>query len=114
METLAIIAYHQPVTRADIEEIRGVSVSPGTLNMLMLAGWVGLGPSRKTPGRPSTFVVTRHFLDHFGLETVHDLPGLKELRDSGLLDLRSPDNELNLNGFRRNDDQQEYARAVVN
>ena len=99
METLAIIAYHQPVTRAEIEEIRGVSVSRGTLDILILAEWVGLGPSRKTPGRPSTYVVTRHFLDYFGLESVHDLPGLSELRDSGLLDMRAPEEGLRLEEF---------------
>ena len=85
LETLAIVAYHQPVTRAQIEEIRGVSVSPGTLSKLMDLGWVGLGRRLQVPGRPATFIVTRHFLDHFGLESAADLPGMKELKQSGLL-----------------------------
>ncbi len=85
LETLAIIAYHQPTTRAEIEEIRGVSVSRGTLDQLIEVGWVGLGTRKKTPGRPVTFLVTRAFLDHFGLESASDLPGLKELREAGLL-----------------------------
>lgn len=90
IETLAIIAYHQPVTRAEIEEIRGVSVSGGTIDMLMELDWIRLGRRRMTPGRPVTFVVTQEFLDHFGLETARDLPGVKELRDAGLLDNRPP------------------------
>jgi segregation and condensation protein B len=85
-ETLAIIAYHQPVTRAEIEEIRGVSVSRGTLDLLLELDWIKLGRRRETPGRPVTFVVTQAFLDHFGLESPKDLPGLKELRAAGLLD----------------------------
>ncbi|HHY01672.1 MAG TPA: SMC-Scp complex subunit ScpB [Paracoccus sp.] len=87
-ETLAIVAYHQPVTRAEIEEIRGVSVSRGTLDQLIEMGWVRLGRRRQTPGRPVTFVVTEAFLDHFGLASASDLPGLAELRASGLLDSR--------------------------
>lgn len=90
IETLAIIAYHQPVTRAEIEEIRGVSVSRGTIDLLIEMEWIRFGRRRMTPGRPVTFVVTPIFLDHFGLETARDLPGLKELRDSGLLDNRPP------------------------
>jgi len=86
LETLAIIAYHQPVTRGEIEEIRGVSLSRGTLDALMEMGWIKLGRRRLTPGRPATFVTTSAFLDHFGLESARDLPGLKELRDAGLLD----------------------------
>ncbi|HEU0221913.1 MAG TPA: SMC-Scp complex subunit ScpB, partial [Paracoccaceae bacterium] len=89
-ETLAIIAYHQPVTRAEIEEIRGVSVSKGTLDLLMEIGWITLGRRRLSPGRPVTFVTTPSFLDHFGLESVRDLPGLKEIRAAGLLDDRPP------------------------
>jgi segregation and condensation protein B len=85
-ETLAIIAYHQPVTRAEIEEIRGVSVSRGTLDLLLELDWVKLGRRRETPGRPVTFVTTHAFLDHFGLESARDLPGLKELRAAGMLD----------------------------
>lgn len=88
VETLAIIAYHQPVTRAEIEEIRGVSLSAGTLDQLVELGWVRFGRRRMTPGRPMTFVVTQGFLDHFGLETERDLPGVAELRAAGLLDNR--------------------------
>ncbi|MBC7479909.1 MAG: SMC-Scp complex subunit ScpB [Pseudorhodobacter sp.] len=88
VETLAIIAYHQPVTRAEIEEIRGVAVSRGTVDQLIELDWIRFGRRRMTPGRPVTFVVTDHFLDHFGLETTRDLPGLKELRAAGLLDSR--------------------------
>ncbi|MFJ1292234.1 SMC-Scp complex subunit ScpB [Paracoccus yeei] len=87
-ETLAIIAYHQPVTRAEIEEIRGVAVSRGTLDQLIELEWVRLGRRRQTPGRPVTFVVTETFLDHFGLESARDLPGLAELRAAGLLESR--------------------------
>jgi segregation and condensation protein B len=88
IETLAIVAYHQPVTRAEIEEIRGVAVSRGTVDQLMELDWIRLGRRRMTPGRPVTFVVTETFLDHFGLESARDLPGLKELRAAGLLDNR--------------------------
>lgn len=88
IETLAIIAYHQPVTRAEIEEIRGVAVSRGTVDQLLELEWIRLGRRRMTPGRPVTFVVTERFLDHFGLESARDLPGLKELRAAGLLDNR--------------------------
>ena len=90
METLAIIAYHQPVTRAEIEEIRGVAVSRGTLDQLIELDWVRIGRRRQTPGRPVTFVVTEAFLDHFGLESARDLPGLAELRAAGLLESRPP------------------------
>ncbi|WGH78989.1 SMC-Scp complex subunit ScpB [Jannaschia ovalis] len=90
VETLAIVAYHQPVTRAEIEEIRGVSVSKGTVEQLMELDWIKLGKRRDTPGRPVTFVVTRAFLDHFGLESPRDLPGLKELRAAGLLESAPP------------------------
>ena len=88
IETLAIIAYHQPVTRTEIEEIRGVAVSRGTIDQLMELDWIKLGRRRMTPGRPVTFVVTEGFLDHFGLESARDLPGMKELRAAGLLDSR--------------------------
>ena len=88
IETLAIIAYHQPVTRAEIEEIRGVAVSRGTIDQLLDMEWIRLGRRRMTPGRPVTFVVTEGFLDHFGLESARDLPGLAELRAAGLLDSR--------------------------
>ena len=90
IETLAIVAYHQPVTRAEIEEIRGVSVSRGTVDMLLELEWVRFGRRRMTPGRPVTFVVTQGFLDHFGLASARDLPGLKELRAAGLLENRPP------------------------
>lgn len=89
-ETLAIIAYHQPVTRAEIEEIRGVSVSRGTVDQLLEMEWIRFGRRKMTPGRPVTFVVTQTFLDHFGLESARDLPGLKELRSAGLLENRPP------------------------
>ncbi len=90
IETLAIVAYHQPCTRAEIEEIRGVSVSRGTIDQLLEMEWIRLGRRRMTPGRPVTFVVTPEFLDHFGLENARDLPGLKELRAAGLLENRPP------------------------
>ena len=88
IETLAIIAYHQPATRAEIEEIRGVAVSRGTIDQLLELEWIRFGRRRMTPGRPVTFVVTQTFLDHFSLESARDLPGLKELRAAGLLDNR--------------------------
>jgi len=90
IETLAIVAYHQPATRADIEEIRGVSVSRGTLDLLLELDWIKLGRRRTTPGRPVTFVTTQTFLDHFGLESARDLPGLQELRAAGLLESHPP------------------------
>src|SRR5690606_20541539 len=90
METLAIIAYHQPATRAEIEEIRGVSVSKGTLDVLMETGWVRLRGRKRTPGRPVTYGTTEAFLVHFGLESIGDLPGLDELKAAGLLDGRLP------------------------
>ncbi len=93
IETLAIIAYHQPVTRAEIEEIRGVSVSRGTLDQLLELDWIRFGRRKMTPGRPVTFIVTPNFLDHFGLESARDLPGLKDLRAAGLLDNRPPPGE---------------------
>ena len=90
IETLAIVAYHQPVTRAEIEEIRGVSVSRGTIDQLLEMDWIRFGRRKLTPGRPVTFVVTQTFLDHFALESARDLPGLKELRAAGLLENRAP------------------------
>nr|WP_235890567.1 SMC-Scp complex subunit ScpB [Martelella alba] len=90
LEVLAIIAYHQPVTRAEIEEIRGVQTSKGTLDVLMEAGFVRFRGRRRTPGRPVTMGTTRAFLDHFGLEELRDLPGLEELKGSGLLSSRIP------------------------
>ncbi len=89
-ETLAIIAYHQPVTRAEIEEIRGVTVSKGTVDVLMETGWVRPRGRRKAPGRPLTFGTTQTFLEHFGLEAIGDLPGLDELKGTGLFDGRLP------------------------
>jgi segregation and condensation protein B len=86
METLAIIAYHQPVTRAEIEEIRGVQTSPGTLDMLLKTAWIRPRGRRKAPGRPITYGTTEAFLSNFGLEEVGDLPGLEELKGSGLIE----------------------------
>ena len=93
IETLAIVAYHQPVTRAEIEEIRGVSVSRGTVDQLMELEWIKFGRRKMTPGRPVTYMVTQEFLDHFGLESARDLPGLRELRAAGLLENRPPPGE---------------------
>lgn len=107
IETLSIIAYHQPATRAEIEEIRGVSVSRGTLDQLFELEWIRLGRRRMTPGRPVTYVVTQAFLDHFGLESTKDLPGLKELRASGLLDSRPPPGAGPDEGGVSSDDQAE-------
>jgi segregation and condensation protein B len=90
IETLAIIAYHQPVTRAEIEDIRGVTTSKGSVDVLLEAGWIRPRGRRKSPGRPVTYGTTEAFLSHFGLDTVNDLPGLDELRGSGLLDGRLP------------------------
>jgi len=90
IETLAIIAYHQPVTRADIEGIRGVTVSKGAIDALLEAGWVRLRGRRKAPGRPVTYGTTSNFLIHFGLDQITDLPGVEELRDAGLFDGRLP------------------------
>lgn len=88
METMAVIAYHQPVTRAEIENIRGVATSPGALDALMEAGWIKPGKRREVPGRPVTWLTTQVFLDHFGLEKLEDLPGMDELKAAGLLDKR--------------------------
>ena len=93
VETLAIIAYHQPVTRLEIEEVRGVGVSKGTVDLLLEMDWIKFGRRKMTPGRPVTFVVTQHFLDHFGLESAKDLPGLKELKSAGLLESTIPNVE---------------------
>jgi segregation and condensation protein B len=87
VETLAIVAYHQPVTRGEIEQIRGVALSKGTLDTLMEAGWVRPRGRRQTPGRPATWVTTEEFLSHFGLDSLSDLPGVDELKAAGLLDL---------------------------
>lgn len=90
LETLAIIAYHQPVTRAEIEDVRGVAVSKGTLDVLMELGWIRLRGRRRTPGRPVTYGSTEGFLAHFNLEQISDLPGRDELKAAGLLDPRLP------------------------
>lgn len=92
LEMLAIIAYHQPVTRAEIEEIRGVETSKGTIDTLMETGWIRFRGRRRTPGRPVTYGTTPTFLDHFGLEELRDLPGIDELKGAGLLSPRMPAN----------------------
>jgi segregation and condensation protein B len=90
IETLSIVAYHQPVTRAEIEDIRGVTTSKGTLDVLLETGWIKLRGRRKAPGRPVTYGTTETFLSHFGLDAVSDLPGLDELRGAGLVDRAVP------------------------
>ena len=90
VETLSIIAYHQPITRAEIEEVRGVSISKGTLDVLMESGWVRLRGRKQTPGRPLTYGTTSEFLDHFGLQDIDDLPGVEELKSAGLLSAEPP------------------------
>jgi segregation and condensation protein B len=95
METLAICAYHQPVTRAEIEEIRGVATSKGTLDTLLETGWVRMRGRRRTPGRPITYGTTPVFLEQFGLDRVDDLPGLDELKGAGFLEGRLP-NDLSV------------------
>ena len=86
LETLAIIAYHQPATRSEIEDIRGVSTSKGTLDVLMEVEWIRMRGRRKVPGRPITYGTTEQFLSHFGLENLADLPGLEEFKEAGLLE----------------------------
>ena len=90
IETLAIIAYHQPVTRTEIEEIRGVTTSKGSVDVLLETGWIRPRGRRKAPGRPLTYGTTTEFLSHFGLDAVGDLPGMEELKGSGMLDGRLP------------------------
>jgi len=90
IETLAIVAYHQPVTRAEVEEIRGVSTSKGTLDVLLETGWIRLRGRRKAPGRPVTYGTSEAFLSHFGLDVLTDLPGLDELKGAGLVDATMP------------------------
>ena len=101
-ETLAIIAYHQPITRSQIEEIRGVSLSKGTLDILFEIGWIKPGKRLELPGRPSTWETTNKFLDHFGLSNINQVPGLDELKEAGLLNFDNrvfsdPFEESNLN-----------------
>lgn len=119
METLAIIAYHQPATRAEIEEIRGVSVSKGTIDVLMETGWVRLRGRKRTPGRPVTYGTTEDFLVHFGLESIGDLPGVDELKAAGLLDGRLPPgfdipnpNEAGGEGDGEFSDEEEYGADI--
>ncbi len=88
LETMAVIAYHQPITRAEIENIRGVATHKGTVDQLLELGWVKPGKRRETPGRPLTWLATNAFLDHFGLGSIMDLPGLEDLKAAGLLDRR--------------------------
>ena len=90
LETLAIIAYHQPVTRAEIESVRGVSISKGTLDLLLEMGFVRLKGRRRTPGRPVTYATDDRFMEHFGLASLYDLPGVQEMKAAGLLDLSLP------------------------
>ena len=92
LEVLAIVAYHQPVTRAEIEEIRGVETSKGTLDLLLETAWVRMRGRRRSPGRPVTYGTTDAFLDHFGLAELRDLPGMDELKGAGLLSARMPSN----------------------
>ena len=99
VETLAICAYHQPITRAEIEEIRGVAISKGTLDLLLEAGWIRPRGRRRTPGRPVTWGTTPAFLDHFGLESVDELPGIDELKAAGLLDKRPALTALSARGM---------------
>ena len=106
IETLAIIAYHQSVTRAEIEEIRGVSVSRGTIDLLMELDWIKIGRRRMSPGRPVTFATTQNFLDHFGLESARDLPGLKELKSAGLLESLAPPGSAITEKMLEGEDQQ--------
>jgi segregation and condensation protein B len=99
VEILAIVAYHQPVTRAEIEEIRGVALSRGTLDTLLEAGWIKPKGRRRTPGRPVTWGTTEAFLDHFGLDSLEALPGVAELKAAGLLDTRPAIAALGARGY---------------
>ena len=108
VETLAIIAYHEPVSRAEIESIRGVQISKGTLDVLMEAGWVRPAGRREVPGRPLTYATTQDFLTHFGLESRRDLPGIDDLRAAGLLDpVDTALERLGLDGAEEGDDEVE-------
>jgi len=109
-ETLAIIAYHQPLTRAEIENIRGVATGRGTLDILVESGWVKPGRRRETPGRPLTWVTTSAFLSHFNLETITDLPGIDDLKSAGLLDRKPAVQVAPLSGeLFEEDEEQETA-----
>ena len=112
IETLAIIAYHQPVTRAEVEEVRGVALSKGTLENLLEAGWISPGRRRQTPGKPVTWITTEKFLDHFGLATLDDLPGVDELKAAGLLDSRSTMATIAMNDAERLRNEGEQAIAT--
>lgn len=105
METLAIVAYHQPVTRTEIEEVRGVSLSKGTLDILLEAGWVRPKGRRRTPGRPVTWGTTQTFLDQFGLSSIDTLPGIAELKAAGLLDARPAMTTMGERGLLPNADE---------
>ena len=104
VETMAIIAYHQPVTRAEVEEIRGVALSKGTLDILLEAGWIQPRGRRQVPGRPLTWGTTNAFLDHFGLTALSDLPGIEELKAAGLLDRRPGVTALSMGDDASDDD----------
>ena len=106
MEVLAIIAYHQPVTRAEIEEIRGISLSKGTMDILLEVGWIKPRGRRRTPGRPLTWGTSPGFLDHFGLESLDALPGMEELKSAGLLRKRQILGNLG-EGLRKQDEAME-------
>jgi segregation and condensation protein B len=108
VETLAIIAYHEPVSRAEIEAIRGVQISKGTLDVLMEAGWVRPAGRREAPGRPLTFATTQEFLTHFGLKSRRDLPGIDDLKAAGLLDpVDTALERLGLDGLEAEDNEGE-------
>jgi len=113
-ETLAIIAYHQPATRAEIEQIRGVAVSKGTLDVLMEAGWIKPRGRRRTPGRPVTYGTTDAFLLHFGLESLTDLPGIAELKAAGLMDAEPPADFMAENAGETAEDEEEEADSLFN
>ena len=121
METLSIVAYHQPITRAEIENIRGVSTHKGTLDLLIEQGWIKPGRRRETPGRPLTWVTTSSFLDQFALESITDLPGMDELKSAGLLDRRpaieaiptSDDLFANANDDAKEEEDDEYEEEKI-
>ena len=108
-EVLAIVAYHEPVSRAEIEAIRGVQTSPGTLDVLLEAGWIRIAGRREAPGRPTIYASTPEFLDHFGLASRKDLPGIAELRAAGLLDRLDEDDEVLAPAPRHEDEAVENA-----